>query len=316
MIVVENVSFSTIIRMGDGVVAKFGDCMGIFYSEGVIINGKYIIGILRFVKDNIGNRSLISLEQHRNAPEVVYGRYRKLKGKEKNVNSCILNGISLPWSILRKEDVICILKGTDTFSFNCLKYKFAQELKKKYPNVNFAEVGSSNVGLNLKQSDIDIFIYNNYKKTIDYLYKNIKELDLKINRTIFNEDLIKHKKQYYFSHEKAKKICYYKLSGLEYKGKTINFIDARNNPVIKYIFKPNHSKKIIVNGIVVDNTYNGHHMVSYDIREKEVYSIVLVRGIFKKQKRGILEKGDSVNVEGIKIHKDPNVIIAEDLNLT
>lgn len=127
MITVKNATFSAEFKQGDGIVAKLSNGISLFYSQGMVINGIYTIGKLRFVKDIVGNRNLISIEQHRNVPKEVYGQYRNPKEKEKKDNYCILIGISLPWNILKIEDIIYVLSGSDTFSFNSQKSSFSTQ---------------------------------------------------------------------------------------------------------------------------------------------------------------------------------------------
>lgn len=311
---VENVGFSKKYRHGDGVFTFIDGRISIVYSEGIIVNDEYLIGKLRFVMDEKGSHELVSLEQHRNPKKEIFGRYSHLPVEKESY--CVLNGLPLAWQAININDIICSLSGEDTFKYNSRTCNYSRMLLEAFPGTSFAEVGSSNVGLSSPNSDIDIFIRSNFDNVIDELRKRPKDYGLAINRGSFARDVAQHCSQYGFSEQEAKRVCHAKLSGLEFAGREINFFDATENPILRWLFQPNCSRQIRVNGKIEDDSFAGHCVVSYDVGNGNKYSVGLVRGIFPKGKRYVVRKGDFVQVEGKLVHTDPNVVIAEDLILT
>lgn len=314
MVNVKNSRFSDEFNAGDGIVTRIGNRIAIFYSEGVVINNKYVVGRFRFVKDELGSRKFTLLKQHRDIPEEVYGQYRDFKEAERGC--CLLNGVSLPWDIVRIEDIMCVFNSRNTFDHNSKKYSFAKQLRREFPNTLFGEIGSSNIGLSLEKSDIDIHVHDNYGEVANTLRETPQRFGLYINQDIFLRDVERHCTQYGFSQKEAERICHTKLSGLKYEGREIGFFDARKNPNLELIFHPNCSERVEIEGEVENDTFAGHHFVSYDIVGDDRYSVALARGVFGKQKRYVLKRGDVPRLKGRLIHKGPNVIIADSLNLT
>ena len=316
MIHVEDSKFSDQFNPGDGIVTWIGNRMAIFYSQGITINSRYLVGKFRFIKDKIGNREFTSSEQHKDIPEAVYGQYRDLTEEERSESCCSLNGVSLPWEIIRIDDLMCVMSGRNTFEHNSKKYEFAEKLLKEFPNTRFAEVGSSNIGLSSAKSDIDIYVYDNYGKVANRLRETPERFGLCINQYLFGRDVERHRTQYGFSQEEAERICHIKQSGLEFEGRGISFFDASKNPDLELVFQPNCSERVEIEGEVENDVFAGHYFVCYGVRGNERYSIALVRGVFGKEKRYVLKKEDGLKLEGRLVRKHPNVIIADDLYLT
>jgi len=311
MIEVREIKFTKEFKRGDGLVVLIDNQISIFYAEGIILNDKYLVGKKRFVKNSNGNRKLSSLEQHQNIPEKIYGNYSFHRKKP----SSNLNGINISTDVININNVLCILKGENTFRYNSKRYGFAKKLLLNFPEIDFSEIGSSNVGLSSSSSDIDIYVPTNYERVVNSIRRNPAQFELSINPHIFAENLTKHHHQYVFSLEESEKICRRKLSGLEFKRIKTSFFDAKPNPLLLNIFNPNCDEKIKTTGVVKEDSFAGHGLPFYDIENIDKYSIALVRGIFKKEKSYVLKKGDSVELEGRLIHRNPNIVIAKSLNL-
>lgn len=316
MIQVENVEFDERFDSGDAVLVSLNDTISIFYLLGPILNGEFLPGELQFVKDKQGNRRCLFPKQHKSALPEIEGSYRRPNEREKSNLTHFLNGFSPPWQIISAENILGLLKGTDTFRYHAKDYEFVKRLLQEFPDARFAEVGSSNVGLDSRSSDLDIYVYNDYERVMLNLRKDPERFGLTINKTVFREDISRHSAEYGFSEQKAEKICHHKLSGLEFMGRELAFFDARENPVFKKLFNPNCSEPITIEGKVIAASFAGHHTVSYDIKKREKYSVILLRRKFQKGKRYILEKGDFAKLSGKLVHRDPNLIITDDLSLT
>lgn len=314
MIEVRDVGFSGEFDPGDGVVTRFNEGIGIFYTHGFVLNGAYLVGELRFMKDSGGSYHLTSLEQHDAVPEEVYGSYRQL-GRGEDICRHLLNGFTPSWQLATIDDVICVLRGRDTFRYNRGRCKFERRLSEEFPNVRFGEIGSSNVGLNSNESDIDIFIYDGYDGVIDRLRADLGGFGLVSDEQLFRRAMERHQTQYDLSREEAERICSFKLEGIVFESRRAGFFDASNNSVFRWVLQPNCSEHASMTGEVVDASLGGHHVVSYDIEGDRRYSIVLVRGIFKREKRHIVKNGTLVDVSGTLVHRNPDVIIVEDLRM-
>jgi len=311
MIKVRDIKFTKEFKRGDGLVVLIDNQISIFYGEGIILNDKYLVGKKRFVKNANGNLKLSSLEQHKNIPEKIYGSYSFYRKKP----SSSLNGINISTDVININNILCILKGENTFRYNSKKYGFAKKLLLNFPKVDFSEIASSNVGLNSSNSDIDIYVPTNYERVVNNIRRDITQFELNINPYVFAKSITRHCCQYGFSLEESEKICGRKLSGLEFKGIKTSFFDAKPNPILLNIFNPNCDEKIRTTGVVKEDSFAGHALPFYNIENTDKYSIALIRGIFKKEKRYVLKKGDSVELEGRLIHRGPNIVIAKALNL-
>ncbi|MBD3252283.1 hypothetical protein GF386_00955 [Candidatus Pacearchaeota archaeon] len=316
MIQVKNVEFDERFDSGDAVIFPINDTLGIFYLWGMVLNGNLLPGELRFIRDEQGERRCILPKQHISVPEKMQGKYRFPYEREEEALVRLLNGFPIPQQFISIDNILALLRGEDTLKYHSSNNKLLERLLKTFPDSRFSEVGSTNVGLSSATSDIDIYVFYDYERVMSGLRENLEEFGLKINEDVFMHEVSRHSNEYGFTNEKSKKICYRKLSGLEFQSRRVTFFDARQNPVFERLFNPNCLEQITVDGRVIDSSFSGHHTVFYDIENRDRYSLVLLRRKFQKGKRYILEEGDFVKASGRLVHRDPSLIIVDDLTLT
>lgn len=313
MINIRRLEYHKSILPGDALIIKNNGLVSIFYSYGIVLNDKFFPGTLRFNKSSYGVHNITSLAHHGIFSEEVYGTYEK--NISNNNLAFDLNFEGNTWQIASLEDVLAVLNGKNTFNKRASEETFYHKLATKFQEINFSEVGSSNVGLYGNDSDRDIYVMNNYDILVNYLKNNLEEFGLRINKKLFNEEIKILRSQYCFSRERAEEICSNKLAGLELDGCEINFFDARINPIIKYVFNPNDFSNIKLEGIVVNDEFKGHYVVSYDVKSDLLYSVAFIRKHFQKKKSYVLKKDDTVEIIGVQVNKTPNVIVAKDLKV-
>ena len=309
-----DVKFSKEIMPGDGLFVSIGKDLGILYATGFIVNDKYAVGTLRFLKQENGSRELTkeSLVQHKNVPEEVYGRYKQVSTLD---DICDINDSSKIIQIIPLDNILYVFEGKKTFDHNCTKYDYAQVLRKNFPAAEFLETGSLNVGLGSSKSDIDIYILKEFENVSGSLRQNLEQYGLQINTKVLQEEVTIHCKQYGFSEKTAKEICRRKLAGLEFNRQPITFFDSSQNLIGLNMLQSNCSEQITISGKVIADTFAGHWLTCYTLADTENYDLVLPRKIYPKQKRYILKKEDRVKTEGILIRKDPNIVLAENISI-
>jgi hypothetical protein len=307
---VRDIEYPDRFSPGDAAIVNLNGDFGVFYLLGVLLDKKYLAGELRFVKDKQGELNMYCLEQHKGFPEKAYGRYSKVK----SIQRCNLNSVSLPFSLLKLDQVVCILRARDTFCFRIERDIFTKEIRELFPNYDLGIVGSSNVGLDSNNSDLDIYVYSGKN---DGIFKSIRDnpgqFGLKFNLDSIHQEMIKLIIDYGFTEHRAKEICEDKLCGLEYMGQVIHFYGAEYNPFFKYLFSPNCNEKANLVGEVSDASFSGHFLPTYKATGEQEFSFALLRGMFRKKKRYVVRIGDKLKVKGNLINKDPKIILAQDL---
>jgi len=297
-----DIRFCKRTECGDAVVANEGENIKIFYSTGIVVDKKYLVGNYRFIKDPKGKRRMGLLEQHSEIPPAIRGNYRKIEQD-------YIKG-SFQFDFLESEKIIRILRGIDTFRFNSQQGGFEKMLAREFPGVDFSEIGSSNVGLNSENSDIDIYIGNDYLEVLSAIKESPERFGFRINQDKFREEVKKHSTDYGLSDYDSKAICLKKLAGLEYKGKPIEFFDNKRNPSLLRMFQINDPSNFEGSGEISVDDFAGHSYATYGI---ETTRFILLRGFYKKEKRHILKVGDKVKVKGKTVNPNQELVIAEDI---